>query len=176
VRRLQHVRQARRRVPADQRIDRRRERIEIAPDPAEPLRVVRIGGRPDVGAGEVRAALVLVAGPLDQGQLALVENLLQASEPRMESERHLRRIGPDLQHLPGGHGDRRTPRVVVRIVVRDQHAQRVVAAAHVEDDEVPRVHALRARQIAEKLRRREGHRERGDAAFDELPPGDFHTS
>ena len=82
----------------------------------------------------------------------------------------------DLEHLPRGHCDRWTPAVVERIVVRHQHAERVITAAQIQDDQVPRARALRPREIREELRRGERDRERRDAAFDELSSGDLHVN
>src|SRR5205823_7638040 len=114
--------------------------------------------------------------PLNQREAALLENLLQTGKARMQAEAGARRIGSDLQHLTGGYGERRPAAVVERIVVRHEHAQRVVAAAQIEHHEIARVRALRLREVGQELRRGERHRERGDAAFDELPSGDLHIS
>src|SRR5262249_51068600 len=134
----------------------------------ESLRVVEIGGRPQVGAKEMRAALILVAGALYEREPALIEDLLQAGEPRMESEGDVRRGGADLQHLPGWHSERRPPAVVVRIVVRNHRAERIVAAAQIQHHQIPPAAALRAREVRQEFRRRERDRERGDASLDEL--------
>ena len=56
----------------------------------------------------------------------------------MQTERLSGGIGADLQHLPRGHGNPGTPAVVGRVAIRDQRVQRIVAAAKVDDDEVPR--------------------------------------
>ena len=176
VRRLQHVWERAGGIPSNQRIDRRRQRVEISADPAEALRVRGIGGRPDIGAQKVRATLILVAGPLHERKAAVVENLFQPGKARMQSQRHARRVGADLQHLTRGDGERRPPAVVERIVVGHEHTERIVSAAQVQDDEIACVRALRPREIAEKLRRRERHRERSHAAFDELSSRDFHMS
>jgi hypothetical protein len=106
----------------------------------------------------------------------LIEDLLEAGQPRVQAERGPRRVGADLQDLPRRHGDRRPPAVIERIVVRHQHAERVVAAAQIQHDEVPRPRALRAREIRQELRSGERHRERRDAALDELPSGDLHVN
>src|SRR6185295_873992 len=98
------MREARRRIPSDERIHRRRQRIEIPPDPAETLRIAWIGSGPDIGAEEMRAALILVPGALNERQAALVENLLHPGESRMQTEGDARRIGADLQHLARRHG------------------------------------------------------------------------
>src|SRR4051812_2203156 len=124
----------------------------------------------------MRSALVRVAGALNECQPALIENLLETGEPRVQPERDVGRIGADLQHLPGGNGQRRATAAVERIVVGRQHAERVVAAAEIEHDEVAHVRALRTRQVREKLGRCERHGECGDAALDELASGDVHTS
>src|SRR4029453_10230316 len=90
-------------------------------------------------------------------------------------ERDARRIAADLEHLPGGNRQRRPAAGVERIVVRNQHAERVVAAAQVQHHQVAAA-PLRAHQIREELGRGKRHGERRDAAFDELPSGDFHIS
>jgi hypothetical protein len=64
-------------------------------------------------------------------------------------------VAADLQHLCGRHRDRRTPGRVERITVRNQHAERIVAAPQIHDDEVAKTGALGKRRIAEKPRRRE---------------------
>src|SRR6185295_214333 len=96
-------------------------------------------------------------------------------EARMQAERNARRVGADLQHLPGRDRQRRTAARVERIVVRDHHAERVVAAAQVQHHEVAAA-PLRPHEIREELGRGKRHGERRDAAFDELPSGDFHIS
>src|SRR5207253_10964475 len=63
-----------------------------------------------------------------------------------------------------------------RILIRDHRAERVVAAAQIEDHQVPDVRALRAREIAQELGRRERHGEGGGAALHELASGHFHTN
>ncbi len=176
VARRQHVRQRRRGVPPDQRIDGRRQRVEIAPEPPELGGIGRVGGGPDVGAEKMRAALVRIPGALDEREPALIEDLLEAGQARMQAERHVRAIGADLQHVAGGYGERRAPAAVERIVVRNHHAERVVAAAQVEDHEAAGMRALGPHEIAQELGCREGKRERGDAALEEFPSGDLHMS
>jgi hypothetical protein len=124
----------------------------------------------------MRTRLVVVAGALDQCEAPGIENLFQSGESRMEPERNPRRVGADLQHRRSGHRQRRPAAVVERIVVGHQHAERVVAAAQVEDHEIAGVSALRARQVGQELGRRKRHRERGDPAFHEFAPGDSHGS
>src|SRR5439155_5537087 len=114
---------------------------------------------------EVGSRLVLVARSLNQGKAALIEDLLQARQPRVKPERNAGAVAADLQHLARRHGQRWPAAVVERIVVRDQHAEGVVAAAQIQDDEIADVRALRAREIGEELRRRKRHRERRYAAF-----------
>ena len=83
-----------------------------------------------------------------------------------------RAVAADLQHVGRRDRDRRPAGAVLRIVVRDQHAERVVAAAQIEDDEVAPGAALRAREIGEKRRRREADGEGRDAAAHEFASGD----
>ena len=156
------------RVPGNEWIDRHGLAIQI---PAKPTRARRVGharGAPDVEAGEVRAALVGVAGALNHRQPARVKDRLEAGEPRVQAQRDARRVGADLQHVGGRNRNRRPPHGVVRIEVRNDRAQRVVAAAEIHHHEVARGRALRERDIANRLRRRKAERERGDAALDEL--------
>src|ERR1700716_1858274 len=94
----------------------------------------------------------------------------------MQSERTARRVGADLQHVGGRYGKRRPAAVIERVVVRDEHAQGIIAAAQVQHDAGARVAALRPGEIRQELGRGEGHRERRDAALDELSPGDLHTN
>ena len=172
----QDARQAAGCVPSDQRIDRRRQRIEIPAYPAEALRVAGIAGRPNIRTGEMRPALIRIAGALHEREPALIEDLLQAGEARVQAQRHVRRVGPDLQNVGGRHGQRRPAAVVKRILIGDHRADRVVAAAQIEHHQVPDACALRAREIAQKLGRRERHGEGGGAALHELASGDFHTN
>src|SRR5262249_31934479 len=117
-----------------------------------------------------------VSGPLHDGQAAGLENLLEAGQTWMKAERDARRIRPDLQHPGRRHPQRGTAARVERIVVWNHHAERVVAAAQIEDHEIAQLGALRRSQIAHEFRRRERDRKRGHAAFDELTPGDLHWS
>jgi hypothetical protein len=49
----------------------------------------------------VRPALVFVAGALDEGEPSLIEDLLEAGQPRVQPEGDLRRVGADLRDLAG---------------------------------------------------------------------------
>ena len=60
----QRPRRVRGRVPCGQRVDRTRQRIEIAPEPTRSARRLRIRGAENVGGLEVRAARVLIPGAL----------------------------------------------------------------------------------------------------------------
>ena len=86
----------------------------------------------------------------------------------MQTERDSRRVSADLQHVGGRNGDGRPPNGVVRIEVRDDGAQRVVAAAEIHHHEVARGRPLRERDVANGLRSGKAERECGDAALDEL--------
>src|SRR5204863_2511957 len=107
-------------------------------------------------------------------EAARVENPLEAREAWMQSEGDTRGIRSHLQHVGGRDGEVRPPAVIKRIVVRNQGAQRVVTAAHVEDHEIADVRALRLREAAQELRRSEGDGEGSGAALDELTSGDLH--
>ncbi len=86
----------------------------------------------------------------------------------MEAELVACGVAADLQHLAGGYCQRGTPALIERIAIRHEHAERVVAAAEIEHDEIPERRALRERDIGEKARRRETQGERADAAADEM--------
>ena len=90
--------------------------------------------------------------------------LFEPGQARMQAELRTAAVPPDLQHVAGGYRKGRPTRVIVLIAVRDTGTERVVPAAQVDDDQVPRRHALRKRDVAQHLRRREPERERGDAA------------
>jgi hypothetical protein len=86
----------------------------------------------------------------------------------MEAEHPAAAVAADLQDLARGHRERRPPAVVEVVGIGNERAQRVVAAGEIQDDEVPSGRSLRARQVAEKRRRREPDRERGHAAAEEV--------
>ena len=77
----------------------------------------RIGRRPDVGALEVRAALIGVAGPLDDRQAAGVEDRAQIGQSRVEPKAIAGAVGADLEHAGGGNRQVGTAREVLRIAV-----------------------------------------------------------
>src|SRR5689334_3723966 len=104
----------------------------------------------------MRAALVRIAGPLYQRKAPVVKNLPESRQPRMQTERHVRFVGADLQHVGSRNGERRPAAVIKRIVVRNQHAQRVVPAAEIQDDQVARMSTLCSSEVAQELRSREG--------------------
>jgi hypothetical protein len=116
----------------------------------------------------VRAARVLVAGPLNQREPPFVEDRLQAGEARMQPELVAGRIAADLKHLTGGNRQRRTACGVVRIAIRHDHAQGVVAAAQIQDDEIPEGRTLRTGDVAEEPRRGKSEAECRDAAAHEV--------
>ena len=124
----------------------------------------------------MRPRLILVAGALNEREAPLIEDLLQPRQPRMQTERDAGRVAADLQHLSRRDRQRRPAAVVERIVVRNQHAERIVAAAQIQNDQIAAAGALRASQIGQKRRRRERDGERGNAALDELPSRDPHCS
>src|SRR5829696_4573797 len=83
-------------------------------------------------------------------------------------------VTANLQHRPGGDRDRRPSGVVLRIVVRDERAERIVAAAQIQNDQVASCPPLRASQVGEKGWRGEADGEGGNAAADELASGNRH--
>ena len=96
--------------PRRQRIDRRRQRIEIAAEPAGALRRARVAGGPDVGALEMRAARVRIAGALDDRQPAGVEDASSGRRSRgCKPERVAGAVGADLQHVRRRNRERRPP-------------------------------------------------------------------
>ena len=124
----------------------------------------------------MRPALIVIAGALNEREASLIEDGLEVGKPRVQPERDARGIAADLQHPAGGHRDRRTPAVIRRVVIGNEHAQGVVPSAQIQDDQVASVRSLRAGEIAQKVGRGKSHRERGDTASDERPAGDFHTN
>src|SRR6185436_638557 len=163
-------------VPRRQRISGSRQRVEIATEPAGAGRRLRVRGAPDVGGLEVRAARMCIAGPLHASQPPLVEDVPEAAQPRMQPERPSAGVGSHLQHLPRGNRNRGTAAVIVRVLIRDQRVERVVAAAKVDDDEAARREALRLRDRAEERGRREPERDGGDAVTNEEPSRDAHVA
>ena len=155
-------------IPRRERIERRRKRGQVPSHPSVADRAGWICRRPDVGAREMRTARVLVTGALNQRQPALVEDVAQAGQLRMQAERLAARIGADLQDGARGNRERRPLAVVRGVGVRHEHAEPVVPAGQIEDDEVAAARALRAREIREKRRRGEAERERRHAVFDEV--------
>src|SRR6185312_15083871 len=93
----------------------------------------------------------------------------------MQTERDAGAVGSDLQHVRSRDADRGTSIAVLRIVVWNQHAERVVPTAQVQHDEISARAALRACQIREEGRRREADGECRDAAAHELASGDGHV-
>src|SRR5207342_963721 len=79
-----------------------------------------------------------------------------------------------LQNIPGRHGQSWTPAVIVRVVVRDQHAERIVASCEVEHHERARCLSLRFGQSTQEGRRREAVGEGRDAALHERSSGMLH--
>ena len=163
-------------VPADQRIDRQRQRVEVAPEPARALRRGHARRRPDVGAEEVRAAQVRIAGALDHGHAALVEDVAQADQVRVQAERVAGAVAADLQHRSRRDGDRRPARVVEGVAVGHDGVQRVVAAAEVEHHQVARGGTLGVGDVGQERRRGEAPGERGDAALDEVTSCECHNA
>src|SRR4029453_17676058 len=98
----------------------------------------------------MRPAGVRVAGTLDDREASLIEDRLKAGEPGMQAERLARRIRADLQNLRSRHGDPRTTAEVKRVRIRDHRIQRVVPTGEINDDEVARHRALRARDVDEE--------------------------
>src|SRR5262245_40809312 len=94
----------------------------------------------------------------------------------MQTQRDVRTVPADLQDVGGRHREHRTAAVVEVVRVRDQRAQRVVAATKIEDHQVAGTRALSPGEIREERRCRERHGERPDTAFDELTSGDLHMN
>src|SRR5687767_5036784 len=98
------------------------------------------------------SARVLVAGALDQREPSFVEDRPQPSEARMKAKLVPCRIAAYLHRLSRWYGQRGPPALIERIAIRRQHAERIVAATQVQDDEVPGGRALRQRDVAQKSR------------------------
>src|SRR5580765_1469836 len=90
----------------------------------------------------MRATRIRVSTTLHESETPFVEDVEEAAELRMQTERLSGRIGAHLQHLPCGHGNAGPAAVVSRVAIRDQRVQRIVATAQIDDDEVPRPEAL----------------------------------
>jgi len=95
----------------------------------------------------------------------------QPAEPGMQAERPSRAVRSNLQHARCRHRKRRPARVILRVLIGNQRAERVVAAAEVQDDEIAPGLALGDGQVRQERRRRKGKREGGDAAFHEFASG-----
>ena len=93
----------------------------------------------------------------------------------METERNAGTIAPNLQDIGRRNGDRRPAAAILRIVIRNQHAERVIPPAQIKDDEVLPRAALRSREVRQKRRRRKADRERCHAAAYELASRDGHV-
>jgi hypothetical protein len=117
----------------------------------------------------MRSAGVLVTRALHDREAAVVEDVAQAGQPRVEAKRTSAAVGAYLQHLPRRDRDRRTTAVVERVLVRHERAQRVVSAIQVDDHEAARARPLRTREVAKKRGRCETDGERRNTAADEFP-------
>ena len=85
----------------------------------------------------MRPARVRVSATLHESETPFVEDVQEAAEPRMQTERLSGRIGAHLQHLPCGHGNAWDGGCSsAASLIGDQRVQRVVATAKVDDDEV----------------------------------------
>ena len=109
----QRVRRVARRRPRGERIERRpAAMLEIAAEPAR-CPASSTGRRgPDVGAGEMRAARVLVADALNERELALIEDVAAARSAADAARAACRWVAADLQHGAGGNAERRTAAVI----------------------------------------------------------------
>src|SRR4029453_8561479 len=149
--------------------------FEITSQPTCGCRVQRIRRAPDVESLEVRPARILVTRALNDGEAALVEDALQPGEPWVQAERSTTRVGSDLQHLPGGHGNRWPPTVIELILIGHYGVQRIVAASEIRHYEAARSRALRAGNVAQERRRREADRKRCNTAADEITSRHWHA-
>jgi len=94
----------------------------------------------------------------------------------MKPELVARGVAADLQYLSRRHRQRGTPALIELIAIRHEHAERVVAAPQIHDDEISEGGALRERDVAEKARRGKAEAEGADAAAHEIASGELHTS
>ena len=99
---------------ADQRIDGRRQRVEIAAQPAGALRLPGSAVDQMSVPRKCERLWFAIAGALDDREPALIEDLPQAGQPRVQPERDTATVGADLQHLTGGNRELRPAAVVVR--------------------------------------------------------------
>ena len=107
--------------PAGERIDRRRQRVEIAAEPARADRVGGIGGGPDVRAEKVRAARVRIARCAESARGARRRRSAAARSAADAGRARGRTLSvPTCSTLAGRHGDRRPAAVVERVGVRDR--------------------------------------------------------
>jgi len=77
-------------------------------------------------------------------------------------------IGADLQHLSRGNRNGRTPAEIERILIRDDGAERIVASAQIQDDEVARAYALCQRDVTQERGRGKADGECRHAIANEL--------
>ena len=127
-----------------------------------------------VVAGEEIGSLQGERGHDLEGEPALVEDVAESGHFRMQAERLPAVVAADLQHRARGNRQRRPAAVIEGIGVWHEHAEAVVPAREIEDDEVAS-RRLRARQVGEERRRGETDRERGHAVLDERASSD-HTN
>ena len=168
------VRQIAQRGPSRQWIDWRWERIKVPTQPARARRVRGIRGGPHVRALEMRAARILVPGPLNNRQPAVVKNRAEPDQARMQTEWFARTVCADLQHVTGRNRNRGPAAVIERIRVRNRRRECVVAAGEVQDHERPRRGAGCQREVREKRRRGKSHCKGFDAARHEFASCEFH--
>ena len=84
------------------------------------------------------------------------------------------RAGAAFENVGRGNGKGGTPTAIERVVVGDEHAQRVVSAGEVQHDQRARCLPLRFGEPAEEGGRHEAIGEGRHSALHELASGNFH--
>ena len=116
----------------------------------------------------MRTAGVQVTRALNDRQQTLVVDVPQASQSRMQSQRPPVGIAPDLEHLSRGHSNSRTPAVIERVLIRNDGAERIVAAAEIHHHQAATPGALRQRDVVQKRGSRKADGERRNTVTNEF--------
>ena len=162
------------RVPGDERVHGRRQRVEIPPEPTRTDRARRIRRRHEVGAEKMRAARVRIPGPLNDREPARVEDRPQSREVGVQAVSDAAGVPADVEHATRRNGLARPPTIVRRILVGHERAQRIVAAVQKQHHQAPPACILRPGQVAQKRRGRESEREGGYTSVHERSTCEAH--
>ena len=106
--------------------------IEVAGEPAGTLPNIHFGicSLPNIHRMEVAAVRIGVADAGHDGQMALVIELVQRFEVGVQSD-----AAAELNHVAAGDADGRAQFGIVRVGIRDDSVQAVIAAGHLDDDQ-----------------------------------------